>query len=76
MSTTDLAKELGKRWEQCVDKTPYEEQAKKDKARYQVELAEYKKSKALADETPTPEKKAKLEEGASDEEEEEEEESE
>jgi len=39
----DVAKELGKRWEACTNRTKYEAQAAKDKERYERELAAYKR---------------------------------
>ncbi len=30
----DVAKELGKRWEACTNRTKYEQQSQKDKERY------------------------------------------
>jgi len=39
----DVAKELGKRWEKCGDKTKYEEEAKKDKERYEMEMEAYRR---------------------------------
>jgi len=39
----DIAKELGKRWEACTNRPKFESLAQKDKARYEKEMAEYKK---------------------------------
>lgn len=38
----DYAKILGKRWEQCVDRTPFEQKAIADKQRYDKEMTAYK----------------------------------
>ena len=34
MAVSDIAKELGKRWEACSNRTKYDEMAKRDKERY------------------------------------------
>lgn len=41
-SVGDIAKELGKRWESCTNKSKYEAIAGKDKERYEREMAVYK----------------------------------
>lgn len=71
----DVAKELGRRWNECTEdqKSKYEALAAKDKARYEKELKAYKAGKA-----PVPKGKAaaKAKKESSEEEEEEEEEEE
>jgi len=42
-SVGDVAKELGKRWEACPNRSKYEALANKDKERYAKEIAAYKK---------------------------------
>lgn len=37
----DVAKELGKRWELCSNRTKYEQMAAKDKARYEKVIVRY-----------------------------------
>ena len=39
----DIAKELGRMWEACKDKTKFESKAKADKARYERDMAAYNK---------------------------------
>jgi len=46
LSVGEIAKELGKRWEVCPNKSKFEEIAGKDKQRYEREMAAYKKSGA------------------------------
>lgn len=41
-SVGDIAKELGKRWEGCTNKSKYEAIAAKDKERYEREMTAYK----------------------------------
>lgn len=41
-SVGDIAKELGRRWESCPNKSKYEAMANKDKERYEREMAAYK----------------------------------
>lgn len=52
----DVAKELGRRWEKCPDRTPFDALAAKDKLRYQKAMTAYKETGAA----PTPAKKAKV----------------
>ncbi|XP_014270439.2 high mobility group protein DSP1, partial [Halyomorpha halys] len=68
----EVSKELGRRWAAADPsiKGKYEEMADKDKARYEREMAEYKKKGKFTNLTLTPTKK---EEDDEDEEEEEEE---
>lgn len=40
----DVAKELGKRWEACANRSRFEELSNKDKQRYEKEITAYKKS--------------------------------
>nr|AFJ24846.1 high mobility group-1 [Schmidtea mediterranea] len=47
----DVAKVLGKMWEACKDKSKYEEQAKRDKERYNKELEEYKSGTPVSKKT-------------------------
>jgi hypothetical protein len=80
MTVGDIAKELGKRWETCANKTKYEELAAKDKVRYEKEMAAYKKGgaapaaarKAPAGRKPMAKKKQEESEDEEDEESEEE----
>ncbi|KAL3320338.1 High mobility group [Cichlidogyrus casuarinus] len=59
---SEVAKELGKRWEDCQDKTKYEAQAQADRQRYEEEMLQYKngtyvpgtKSRLSAEERSTP----------------------
>jgi len=69
----EVAKELGRRWNECTEdqKSKYEALAAKDKARYEKEMKAYKAKKGKP--APPP-KAAKKEESDDDEEEEEEEE--
>jgi len=39
---SDIAKELGRRWEDCRDKTVYEASAQNDKQRYEEDMRKYK----------------------------------
>ncbi|KAL5962451.1 High mobility group protein DSP1 [Taenia solium] len=39
---SEVAKELGRLWDECSDKAPYELQAQKDKLRYEEEMRRYK----------------------------------
>ncbi|CDS40117.1 high mobility group protein [Echinococcus multilocularis] len=39
---SEVAKELGRLWDECPDKAPYELQAQKDKRRYEEEMRRYK----------------------------------
>lgn len=48
MSVGDVAKELGKRWEACTNRAKFEDLAAKDKARYEREMAAYKKGGGAA----------------------------
>lgn len=45
-SVGDVAKELGKKWEVCSNKPKFEELARKDKKRYEADMAKYKKVKS------------------------------
>lgn len=56
LSTTEISKELGKRWEACTERTRFEQLAVKDKERYARQMEEYKG-------TGPDEKKVKVEEG-------------
>lgn len=38
----DIAKALGKQWEECKDRAKYDQLAAKDKKRYEAEMASYK----------------------------------
>jgi hypothetical protein len=40
---TDVAKALGAQWAKTTDKSKYEKEAAKDKARYEAAMAKYKK---------------------------------
>jgi len=55
-----VAKELGRRWNQCTDdqKSKYEALAAKDKARYEKENNAYKSKKPKGGASPTKGKKA------------------
>jgi high mobility group protein B1 len=70
----EVAKELGRRWNECTEdqKSKYEALAAKDKARYEKEVKAYKAKKGK----PAPAKPAPKKEESDDEEEEEEEEEE
>ncbi|TNN08017.1 High mobility group protein isoform 2 [Schistosoma japonicum] len=39
---SDIAKELGRRWEECSDKEKYEQRAQNDKLRYEQDMQKYK----------------------------------
>ncbi|KAG5452550.1 High mobility group-T protein [Clonorchis sinensis] len=39
---SDIAKELGRRWEECTDKEKYERHAQNDKLRYEQDMQKYK----------------------------------
>ncbi|CAH8545642.1 unnamed protein product [Heterobilharzia americana] len=39
---SDIAKELGRRWEECTDKERYERRAQNDKLRYEQDMQKYK----------------------------------
>uniref|UniRef100_A0A3Q0KJU0 SWI/SNF-related chromatin binding protein n=1 Tax=Schistosoma mansoni TaxID=6183 RepID=A0A3Q0KJU0_SCHMA len=39
---SDIAKELGRRWEECSDKEKYERRAQNDKLRYEQDMEKYK----------------------------------
>nr|CAH8855642.1 unnamed protein product [Trichobilharzia regenti] len=39
---SDIAKELGRRWEECTDKEKYERRAQNDKLRYEQDMQKYK----------------------------------
>jgi len=52
----DVAKELGRRWETCPDKSKYEEQARRDKERYERDMEAYRRGDFVP---PTGGKKAK-----------------
>ncbi|CAH8532095.1 unnamed protein product [Dicrocoelium dendriticum] len=39
---SDIAKELGRRWEECTDKEKYERHAQNDKLRYEQDMLKYK----------------------------------
>ncbi|CAH8512080.1 unnamed protein product [Schistosoma turkestanicum] len=39
---SDIAKELGRRWEECSDKEKYERRAQSDKLRYEQDMEKYK----------------------------------
>lgn len=39
---SDIAKELGRRWEECTDKEKYERHAQNDKLRYEQDMQNYK----------------------------------
>jgi len=69
----EVAKELGRRWNECTEdqKSKYEALAAKDKARYEKEMKAYK-AKGMKGK-PTPTKAAPKKEESDDEEEEEEE---
>jgi len=56
----DVAKELGRRWNACSDseKAKYEALAAKDKARYEKEMAAYKKKGGSPSKAPAKGKKA------------------
>jgi len=69
-SIGEIAKELGRRWEVCPDKSKYEAQAAKDKKRYEQAMIAYKGGSSA------PAKKARAAEEEEDEDEEEEEEEE
>jgi len=71
----EVAKELGRRWNECTDeqKSKYEALAAKDKARYEKEINAYKNKKPKAAPAPAKGKKAAPPPEDSDEEEEEEE---
>jgi len=71
----DVAKELGKRWEVCVDKGKYEAAAAKDKERYNSEMVEYKKKLESGETSPSKKAKIEVDEVEDEGEEEEEEES-
>lgn len=73
-SVGEIAKELGRRWNDCTDdyKSKYEALAAKDKARYDKESKAYKSKKSK----PAPAKSSKKEESEDEEEDEEEEEEE
>jgi len=72
----EMAKELGRRWNDVTDdvKAKFEALAAKDKQRYEKEMAVYKKGGKVS-KAPSP-KKGRAEESGGDEEEEEEEEDE
>jgi len=55
LSTTEVSKELGKRWEACTERSRFEQLAVKDKERYAKQMEEYKGA-------GPDEKKAKVEE--------------
>jgi hypothetical protein len=67
----DIAKELGKRWEVCTQKPKFEALAQKDKARYEKEMAEYKKGGSPAKKAKVAKKEEEPEDDDDDEEEEE-----
>lgn len=68
----EVAKELGKRWEVCPNRSKFEAMAEKDKARYEKDMNDYRKGSF----TPGKGSKAKVAKAAEPEEEEEEEEEE
>ncbi|VDL43487.1 unnamed protein product [Hymenolepis diminuta] len=39
---SEIAKELGRLWDECTDKAPFERQAQSDKLRYEEEMRQYK----------------------------------
>lgn len=53
MCTNTCTQLLGEKWRalSAEERVPYEEQAAKDKARYQREMAAYKEAKAAAGDT-------------------------
>jgi hypothetical protein len=69
----DIAKELGKRWESCPNRSKFEAIAAKDKQRYEQEMAVYKSGGAKK---PKPQAKAAAKPDDDDDEDEEEEEDE
>lgn len=76
-SVGEVAKELGRRWNECTDdqKSKYEALAAKDKARYEKEMNAYKGKKPAGKAAPPAKKgKAAPQQEDSDEEEDEEEE--
>jgi len=58
MSVADVAKEGGAQWKAMseADKKPWEEKAKKDKERYEKEMAEYKASGGASKKSVSPKK--------------------
>jgi hypothetical protein len=48
---TDIPKKIAEQWKELTDedKEPYNELAKKDKARYEVEIAAYREKVATAE---------------------------
>jgi len=58
----EVAKELGRRWNECTDdqKSKYEALAAKDKARYEKEINAYKSKKPKAAPAPSPAKAKKV----------------
>jgi len=58
----DVAKELGRRWEQCTNKTKYEQKAAVDRDRYEKEMKQYKAKGGGAKSSP---KKARGDAGPS-----------
>lgn len=73
----DIAKELGRRWETCPNKSKFEAIAAKDKQRYEQEMSAYKSGSSPKKATkapPKPAAKADDDDDDDDEEEEEEEE--
>jgi len=75
----DIAKELGRRWGVSTDKPRYEESARKDKARYEKEMAEYRKGtfkKAKVEAPPAAKKEVEEDDDDDDDEEDDEEEEE
>jgi len=68
----DVAKELGRRWENCTDKTKYEAQAAADRQRYENEITQFKAGtfvkKAKVDHNCAPVAGDESEEGDDDEE--------
>ncbi|ESN93406.1 hypothetical protein HELRODRAFT_157878 [Helobdella robusta] len=65
----EVAKELGKKWEVCEDKSKYDAMAVKDKARYEKEIAAYRSGEDVKKpKTAVPSKRKKKEEDDDDEE--------
>ncbi|KAL4230797.1 High mobility group box 1 [Mactra antiquata] len=60
----DVAKELGKRWEQVTDRSKFERLAAEDRSRYEAEMARYRAGGASPKKAAgrSPQKKQKVEE--------------
>lgn len=74
----EVAKELGKRWEQVSDRSRFEKMAAEEKKRYEAEMEVYRSGGAAPKKAVgrSPQKKQKVEESEEEEDEEEEEEDE